>query len=52
MHPMELLGEVGLVEPRFGLSGDRLVLVHDMFTVCAVHTTGSKNRFGCTRWNC
>jgi hypothetical protein len=28
-----------------------LILIQDRSTICAEHTTSSKNHFGCTRWN-
>jgi hypothetical protein len=37
---MELLGDVGLVESRFGLFREGLVLVQDRCTVCAKRTIG------------
>jgi hypothetical protein len=37
---MELLGDVRLVESRFGLFGDIVVLVQDRCTVCIEHTIG------------
>ena len=42
MHPMELLGDVGHVEPHFDLFGIVLVLVQDRCKVCAERTIGSK----------
>ena len=39
---MELLGDVGHVEPCFDPFGDMLVLVQDRCTVCAKHTIGSE----------
>jgi hypothetical protein len=39
---MELLGDVGHMESRFGLFGTVLVLVQDRCTVCAMHTIGSE----------
>ena len=42
MHPMELLGNVGHVEPRFDPFGVVLVLVQDRCTVCAERTIGSE----------
>ena len=41
MHPMEILGDVGLVESCFGPFEIVLVLVEDRCTVCAKCTTGS-----------
>jgi hypothetical protein len=49
---MELLGEVGHVEPHFGLFGDSVSVgaryVHGLRRT--YHRL--KNRFGRTRWNC
>jgi hypothetical protein len=45
MHPMELLGDLGHVESRFGPFGDSVsveVPLQDMFTVCTKRTTGSE----------
>jgi hypothetical protein len=40
---MKLLGDVGLVEPHFGLSLETvLVSLQDRFTVGAEHTIGSE----------
>jgi hypothetical protein len=39
---MELLGDMGLAESRFGCSEKVLVLVQDRWTVCAKCTIGSK----------
>ena len=39
---MELIGDVGHVESRFGLFGDNVSLVEDMCMVCAKHTIGSE----------
>jgi hypothetical protein len=40
MHPMELLGDVGHRESRFGPFRIVLVLVQDSCTVCAMRTIG------------
>jgi hypothetical protein len=40
---MELLGDVGQVESRFGLLGDSVILVSDKCTVCAKYTMGRKS---------
>jgi hypothetical protein len=40
--PDELLGDVGLVEHRFGLFGDSVSVRQNRCTVCAEHTTCSK----------
>jgi hypothetical protein len=40
MHPMELLGDVGHVEPCFGPIGDGVSI--DASTVCVVRTIGSE----------
>ena len=37
---MELLGDMGHMESRFGLFGDVLVPVQHRCTVCAKHTIG------------
>ena len=37
---MELLGDMGNMESRFGLFGDVLVPVQHRCTVCAKHTIG------------
>ena len=37
---MELLCDVGLVESRFSLFGDRVMSVQDWCTVCTKHTIG------------
>ena len=42
MHPMELLGDMGHVEPHLDLCELVLVLVQDRCTVCAKRTIGSK----------
>ena len=42
MHPMERLGDMGQVEPRFDPFGDVLVSVQDKCTVCATCTIGSE----------
>ena len=42
MRPMELLGDVGLMESRFGLLGDNLGVGASRCTVCAKHTIGSE----------
>ena len=42
MHPNELLGDMGHVEPRFDLFGTVLVLVQDRCKVCAKRTIGSE----------
>jgi hypothetical protein len=51
VHPMELLGDVGQVEARFGLLGERVNLgaryVHGLRRTC----NKLRNYFGCTRWN-
>ena len=39
--PIELLGDMGHVEPHFFLFGDSLVSVQDRCMVCARHTIGS-----------
>jgi hypothetical protein len=39
---MELLGDVGLVESRFGLFGDSFSVSASRCTVCAKHTIGSE----------
>ena len=39
---MELLGDVGLVESRFGPFGYCVMSVQDMCTVCAKRPIGSK----------
>ena len=39
---MELLGDVGHVEPHFGPFGDRANLDADRCMVCAEHTLGSE----------
>jgi hypothetical protein len=42
---MDLLGDVGHVESRIGMFGERervLVSAQDRCTVCAKHTTGSE----------
>jgi hypothetical protein len=39
---MELHGDVGHVESRFGPFGDSVVSVQDNCTVCAKHTIGSE----------
>ena len=39
---MELLGDVGNVEDRFGLFGDNFISVQDRCTVCAKSTIGSE----------
>ena len=39
---MELLGDVGLVESRFGPFGDSVNLAQDKCTVCAERTIGSE----------
>jgi hypothetical protein len=39
---MELLGDMGLVESRFGPFGDSVSVGQDRFTVCAKHTIGSE----------
>jgi hypothetical protein len=39
---MELLGEVGYVEPRFGPFGDSVVSVQDRCMVCVKCTVGSE----------
>jgi hypothetical protein len=41
MHPMELLGDMGQVESRFGPFGDFVSVGQDRFTVCVKHTIGS-----------
>ena len=38
---MELLGEVGHVESRFGLFRDGVIVVQDRCTAYAKHTVGS-----------
>jgi hypothetical protein len=40
MHPMELLGDVGHIESRFGPFETMLVSVQDRCTVCAKRTIG------------
>jgi hypothetical protein len=51
MHSMELLGDVGHVEPRFDLFGDSVSigarLIHSLHQM--YHSF--RNCFGCTRWN-
>jgi hypothetical protein len=42
MHPMELLGDVGHKESRFGPFRMVLVSVQDSCTVCAMRTIGSE----------
>jgi hypothetical protein len=37
---MELQGDVGEMEARFGQFGDSVNLTHDRCTVCAKHTIG------------
>jgi hypothetical protein len=37
---MDLLGDVGHVEPRFGLFGDSVSVGASRCTVCAEHTLG------------
>ena len=37
---MDLLGEVGHVESRFGPFRDGVILVQDRCTACAKHTVG------------
>jgi hypothetical protein len=39
---MELLGDVGHVETRFGLLETTLVSVQDRCTVCTKHTIGTE----------
>jgi hypothetical protein len=39
---MIVLGDVGLMESRFGPFGEVLVSVQDRCMVCAKHTVGSK----------
>jgi hypothetical protein len=41
-HPMELLGDVGHVEPCFFPFGDSVTSMQDRCTVCARHTNGSE----------
>ena len=41
-HPMELLGDVGLVESCFGPFGDSVSVVQDRCTVCVKRTIGSE----------
>ena len=38
---MDLLGEVGHVESRFGPFQDGVIVVQDRCTACAKHTVGS-----------
>ena len=38
---MDLLGEVGLVESRFGPFRDGVIVVQDRCSACAKHTVGS-----------
>jgi hypothetical protein len=40
MHSMELLGDMGKVESRFGPFGDSVGVYQDRFTVCTKHTIG------------
>jgi hypothetical protein len=47
---MVLLNDEAQVEAHFG-SFVVLILTQDRCTVCADRTIGSKNHFGCTRWN-
>ena len=42
MHPMELLGDVGLVESRIGPFGDNVSVGSDRGTVCAKRSIGSE----------
>jgi hypothetical protein len=42
MHPMELLGDMGHVESRFGLFGDSTNLDASSCLVCAERIIGSK----------
>jgi hypothetical protein len=39
---MEVLGDVGRKEPRFGPFRDSVSLLEDRCTVCAKHNIGSK----------
>ena len=41
MHLMEVLGDMGYVEARFGPFGDSVILMQDRCTVCAKRTIGS-----------
>ena len=41
MHPMELLGDLVHVEPRFDPFGDSVSVVQVRCTVCAKRTIGS-----------
>ena len=50
MHQMELLGDVGHVESHSVRLEMVFVLVQYRCTVCAEHTIGIENHFGCTRW--
>ena len=43
MHPMELLGDVGHVEVRFGPFGDSVSVSEDKCTICAKHTMAQKS---------
>jgi hypothetical protein len=39
---MELIGDMGLMESRFGLFGDSVGVGQDRCIVCAKHTVGSE----------
>jgi hypothetical protein len=39
---MDLLGDIRHLESHFNPFGDAVLLVQDMCTVCAKHTTGTK----------
>ena len=42
MHPMELIGDVGLVEPCFFSFGDSVSVGARLVNVCTTHTIGSE----------
>jgi hypothetical protein len=49
-HPMELLGDVGHVESRFGPIGDGVsVSAREVNGLCGTYH-GLRNNFGRTRW--
>jgi hypothetical protein len=49
---MELLGDMGHVEPRFSLFGDSISVGVGQVHGLRRTYRRLRNRFGCTRWNC